>query len=234
MQARQRAIDRSKRDEEIGGLRKQFASMLRESDRRGAQRLLKRAVADGYSPTQLLVEVVGPAIEDLGEMWIGHVMSLPQIYVAGLIAEDSVDLLFPASHQAVSLSIGKVIIATAQGDHHGLGRKIVAAFLRGAGFEVHDLGLSVSPRVLVDTALQEKADLIAVSALITEPALNIRKVREEMTKRGASDIRLLVGGVVFRTDPKLWTLAGADAMAPNAYEAIAVAKRLLEEKSGHK
>lgn len=214
-------------------LRRKYTTALEESDRRGAQRLLREALAAGHDPSQLLTRVVSPAIEAVAESWTGHhELSLSQIYVAGLIVKDSVEMLSAAPAPGEK-GVGKVVFGTAEGDHHGLGKLIVSAFLRSGGFVVVDLGLSVPAKALVDAAVTEGADIIAVSALMTEPALGIRKIGEEMRKRGVERIRLLVGGAPFRYNPDLYKLVGADATAPTAYEAISAAKRLLEGKDGN-
>ncbi len=217
--------------EDLEEVRRLFAQTLQESDRRGAQRLLRGAFAAGHNPSWLLREVVSPAIEAISQRWTEHVMSLSQIYVAGLMVKDSTELLSPGPVAGES-PIGKVVIGVAEGDHHGLGKVIVSAFLRSAGFAVVDLGLTVAPKAFVDAALAEDADIIAISALMVDPALRIREVREEMKRRWAEKIRLLVGGAPFRYNPKLYEVVGADATAPTAYEAIAVAKRLLEGRDG--
>ncbi len=121
-----------------------------------------------------------------------------------------------------------MVIGTAKGDFHGLGKRIVAAFLKAAGFVVVDLGLSVPAEAFVGAALEEGARLIAVSALMADTALGLREVRQEMERRKAEDVRLLVGGAPFRFNSDLYRLMGADATAPNAYEAARVARTLFE------
>lgn len=210
-------------------LRRRFSRMLSEFNRRGAQRLLQEALAAGHDPAQLLREVVGSAIEETAQRWSEiHLVTLSQVYVSGLIIKDAVEMLSPGLASA-ERPVGKVVIGVAEGDHHGMGRATVSAFLRGAGFVVTDLGTSVSPKTFVDAALAEGADIIAVSALMIGPALGIREVRQEMDRRQVRQIRLLVGGAPFRDNPKLYQMVGADATAPTAYEAVAVARRLMED-----
>lgn len=222
------------RAEELDRLQRQFATMLEESDRRGAQRLLREALDAGHDPAQLLREVVSPGIEEVAETWTGHhELSLSQIYVAGLMVKDAADLLSPGLRPD-ERPAGKVVIGVADGDHHGLGKLIVSAFLRSAGFALVDLGLTVPPKSFVDAALAEGADIIAVSALMIDPALRVREVREEMDRRGVKGIKLLVGGAPFRYNPRLYQTVGADATAPTAVEAIGVVRRLVENKDGGK
>ncbi|MBI4321827.1 MAG: cobalamin B12-binding domain-containing protein [Chloroflexi bacterium] len=204
-----------------------YLAALQESDRRRAQRLLREAIMSGFRESELLQEVVSPAVEAMASTWIEHELSLSQIYVAGLIVRDSVETLSPVPKPGEK-AIGRVVIGTVHGDHHGLGKLIVAAFLRSAGFAVTDLGLSVRSESFVETALAEQASIIAVSALMADAVQRIPGVREEMVRRGANHLRLLVGGAPFRRDHELFRRVGADACAANAYEAIRVAKGLVE------
>ena len=208
-------------------LRRRFALALHESDRRGARRLMQRAVAAGLGRTQIMAEVIGPAVEEVGQDWVEHGMSLSQIFVTGLIVKDAMELLPPDAGAAVT---GTVVVGTPPGDYHGLGKLIVSTFLRSAGFVVMDLGLSVSPKTFVDAAIAHEADIIAVSALMADSALKIRDVRVEMKKRKQGNVRLLVGGASFRYNPELYKVVGADATAPTAYEGIDAARRLLENR----
>ncbi len=214
-------------------LRRKYTALLEESDRRGAQRLLRDALTAGHNRAQLLQEVVNPAIETVAEAWEEHhELSLSQIYVAGLIVKDSVETL--SLPERAEKAVGKVVFGTAFGDHHGLGKLIVSAFLRSGGFEVVDLGLSVPAKTFVEVALSEGADIIAVSALMIDPAFKICDIRDEMNKRGIKNIVLLVGGAPFRYNPELYKTVGADGTAATAYEAIDVAKHLLEERDARR
>ncbi|MGI5836657.1 MAG: cobalamin B12-binding domain-containing protein [Chloroflexota bacterium] len=214
--------------EELVNLRKQFASALRASDRRGARRLLRGLVSKKVDRSLLMREVVGAAVDEVGRGWRELEVSLSQLYAMGLIVEDAMEILSP-SRDSGKTAIGKVVIGTARGEYHGLGKRIVVAFLRASGFDVLDLGLSVAPEKLIDTALSKGAQIIAVSALMANTALGIRQVRQEMEKRGAREIKLLVGGAPFRYNEELFRLVGADATAPDAYEAVQVAKALIRE-----
>lgn len=216
-----------KSPQQLAELRRDFVAVLQGSDRRGARRMLRRAMAAGIDPGTLLREVVTVAVDEVGGEWEEHLVSLSQVYATGLIVEDSLDILSP-SGGAPEDSPGRVVIGTAKHDYHGLGKRIVAAFLKGAGFVVVDLGLSVAPEAFVEAAMKENARIIAVSALMADTALGVREVRQEMDRRRADGIKLLVGGAPFRFNPDLCELVGADATANNAYEATRVARTLLK------
>jgi len=213
----------------LAALRQRFLDALRASDRRGARRILREARDRKIDGSTLMREVVAPAVEEIGRDWREEDLSLSRVYAVGLIVEDCLQFLEP-SVRSSDKPQGKVVIGTARGDYHGLGKRIVAAFLRAAGFTVVDLGMSVAPESLVERAMAEGARIIAVSALMLDAALGIAAVRSEMERLGATSIKLLVGGAPFRYNPDLWKTVGADATAPNAYEAIVTARWLLERQ----
>jgi methylmalonyl-CoA mutase cobalamin-binding domain/chain len=123
--------------------------------------------------------------------------------------------------------LGKVVIGNAFGDYHALGRKIISTFLRMAGFEVTDLGLSVPNEKFVEVVKETKANLICVSALILHTAEEVAELRELLDKKGLKQVKILVGGAPFNFEPRLVQTVKADAMAANGIEAIKAAKELL-------
>jgi len=91
--------------------------------------------------------------------------------------------------------VGKVIIGSLKGNTRGLGKDIVAATLRTAGFQVVDLGVDVSPERFVDAAVREKAKIIAISISVGETVLFLRRVVENLKQRRLRDkVRIFVGG----------------------------------------
>jgi methylmalonyl-CoA mutase cobalamin-binding domain/chain len=130
---------------------------------------------------------------------------------------------------------GPVILGNIEDDCHPLGRKIVASFLRLNGWDVRDLGIDVEAGRLVDEAILVGAKVIGVSAMIFTTARNIRKVREEIDRRGLTGmIMLAVGGAVFHLRPELVQEVGGDGTADNAFAAVSLFERLwkLAEEGG--
>lgn len=192
--------------------------------------LLQDALYHGESPAFLLTHVVERTVEKIGKEQIDAEVPLSEIYISGKIIEESLNLLLPAisakdEHQ--HLNLGKIIIGNAFGDYHALGRKIIATFLRMGGFDVIDLGLSVSNQLFVDTAKKEKASIICVSALIIHTAKEIIELRNMLNKNGLQHVKILVGGAPFNFEPRLVAEVKADVMAKNGVEAIKVVKELL-------
>lgn len=201
-----------------------FLGALRSADRVRANRTIGRALDKGYAPEQVLDQVVATALNALGQGWEDGSVSLTQVYMGGRIAEEVINGVLPQFAQP-AVPLGKVVIGTL-GDHHGLGQRIVAAFLVVAGMQVISLGLGVAPADFVQRAKEEAADLIAISVLMYPSALQVRRVRELLDQERLP-IPLLVGGAPFSLDRTLWQRVGASAMGSNPAEGVAVAKRLI-------
>lgn len=205
----------------------QFLRGLVDLDRPGAQAVVEAALAAGADPARVLLEVVAPAMDEVGRQQANRDITLSQVYVIAKIVEAAVSrlsALVPAGHP----SGRPLVLGTAEGDYHGLGRKIVATFLRAAGFDVRDLGMSVSAEGFVDAAVAAGARVICVSALLLHTAENIKQVRALLRARGLEgQIKLVVGGAAFSLDPELYREVEADAMGHNALDAVAIARQWL-------
>ena len=146
----------------------------------------------------------------------------------GRIIEEALDMLLPLIPAIQQENIGTIVIGNAFGDYHALGRKIVSTFLKLAGFEVIDLGLSVDNRKFVETVVKQTgAKLVCVSALIIHTAKEVIGLRKQLDQHGLTDVKILVGGAPFNFEPRLAEEVGATGMARNAVGAIRVAKEML-------
>jgi len=124
-------------------------------------------------------------------------------------------------------TLGKVVIGTVQGDIHEIGKTLVATMLRANGFQVHDLGVDVSPQRFVDAVREVNADVVGLSALLTTTMLNQEAVILTLKEAGLRDqVKVIIGGVP--TSPEWAEEIGADAYAENATEAVEVVKGLVQ------
>lgn len=122
--------------------------------------------------------------------------------------------------------VGKVVIGSLKGNIQGLGKDIVAATLRAAGFQVVDLGVDVSPEVFVDVAAREKAQIIAISISMDETVPFLREVVDNLQKRKLSDkMKIIIGGrAVSEQTCKEY---GVDAYAKDAWKCVKKARDVL-------
>jgi methanogenic corrinoid protein MtbC1 len=205
---------------------------IRLADRGGSNTLLETwAQEHGYD--HLLSDILEPALVRIGEEWSSsESFTIAQAYVAAKVVEDML-IKIAAQCKPESeprLTKGPVVIGNIEEDFHGLGRRMVGTFLRTEGWIVHDLGNDVMPATFVDTALEVGARVIGVSAMMMSTARNIRRLRDEIDRRGlAGRIQLAVGGAVFRICPGLVAEVGSDGTAANALGAAKLFDQLWEQ-----
>ncbi|HRY73661.1 MAG TPA: cobalamin-dependent protein [Spirochaetia bacterium] len=210
------------------------------------------AVLEEEGSEAAMRELLEPVLRMIGERWSSDSISLAVAYVAGKIAEDLIDRVIaeaeaggaavPARGGAGSAPGGGAgagrgaawgrpgtgfpriaVLGNAEDDYHGLGRRLVSAFLRVGGWKVVDLGYDVLPEAFVDAALREGARVVGVSAMMLTNAKNILRVRKEIDRRGlSSSLKLAVGGAVFVMRPELVAEVGGDGSADTAMEAPAL------------
>ncbi len=218
-------------DDSLADLRARLYACILEARRADASALLaEAALARGFNRTVL--EVLEPTLRLTGERWNLDKVSLAQAYVAGKVAED---FLGRVSEEALALpgqgrpDRGTAVLGNAEDDYHGLGRRMVASFLRVEGWRVEDLGNDVDPSAMVDAAVAHGAQVIGVSAMMLTNARNILKVRRELDRRGLSGrIKLAVGGAVFAMRPELVSEVGGDGTAATAMDAPALFSSLYD------
>lgn len=192
---------------------------LRCADRAGSVKSIEQWIAE-YGPQAVFPGLIEPVLEQLGQEWYsGGSVSLAQLYVASKVVEDTIIL---SSSSGFAKNVGKgagrpVVLGNIEDDFHGLGRKIVATFLRADGWDVHELGNDELSATFVDTAVKVGARVVGASAMTMTTARNIGKLREEIDRRGLTGkLQLAVGGAVFRVCPDLIKEVGADGSADSA------------------
>jgi methylmalonyl-CoA mutase cobalamin-binding domain/chain len=211
----------------------QYNEAIMDTDRDRALLVVRDALGRGISPEEVVFEIVVPAIElMMKSISENQGVSLAQHFMAAQIASEVVDDLVPLFAKTPEI-VGKVVIGTAQGDFHGLGKRIVAGCLKAMMVEVVDLGLNVAPERFVDEAVAHDAQVIAISAMMVHTARGengCRKVRQILSELGLEErIKVAVGGAPYRFDPELYRTVGADAWAENGITAGRVITDLIRE-----
>lgn len=223
--------------DDLNSYRKTFFEALIHQDMAQSMAVIESALQAGVPAKRILLNVVSAAMDQVGDLQANQEITLSEVFVMARISDSAIDRLLRVVHFRVSRPYSdnseeiSVIVGSAEGDYHSLGRKIVCSFLRMAGFQVTDLGVNVSAEKFVDRAEAQNAPVICVSALLLHTAENITKIRELLCERGLENrIKLVVGGAVFNFDRELYHMVGADATAVNAPGAVAVVRSLLGEK----
>jgi 5-methyltetrahydrofolate--homocysteine methyltransferase len=206
---------------------RKYFEYLTAGDRAGIRKLVDNLLKNEVPPSDILLKVITPAMDDIGTLQSRQEISLSQIYMAAKITEESLARLLPLM-PAKPKGLGKIIIGNAFGDYHALGRKIVATFLRFYGFDVVDLGESVPNEKFVEQVVQENASVIFVSALLIHTAKQIQGLRQLLREKNLQHVKIVAGGAPFNFDRQFYKELGCDAMAPNGLAAVQVAKSLVQ------
>ncbi len=187
--------------------------------------LTKTAIEAGEEPQIILNEALLPAINEVGDLFDKGKYFLPQLIASAEAMKLSIEFLEPLLKNGESAkSLGTIVIATVEGDIHDIGKNLVALMLKNYGFKVIDLGKDVSKEEIIEAAIDNQADIIALSALMTTTMQQMKHVIEYAKKRGVT-AKVLIGGAVITQDYA--DEIGADGYSKDAAEAVRVAKRVL-------
>ncbi len=184
-------------------------------------------------PVSIIKSCMIPPMQIVGEKFARMEIFLPEVMTAAEAFESAMKIVEPliTKEQSKAITLGKVVIATIQGDIHDLGKNIVAMMLKASGFEVYDLGRDVPPDQIVKKALETDADIIAVSALMSTSLPYIKDLLRLLHEKNLRSkfIVMIGGGAVTREWAKE---VGADGYGENFEEAVKVATQLIKQKKG--
>lgn len=186
--------------------------------------LIKQALQENHSPLEITEKSLTAAMNEIGEAFGQGRSYLPQVLLAAetmRIAFLTIKKILPSHQAAIS---GTVVIATVKGDIHDLGKNIVAALLENNGFNVIDLGKDVAPETVVSAAIEKKADIVGLCALMTTTLPQIDSTIDALKQAGVT-ARTIVGGAVLTEEYA--KQAGADGYAANGVDAVNLAKRII-------
>jgi 5-methyltetrahydrofolate--homocysteine methyltransferase len=173
----------------------QIASALQQGDDQQVGRLAADALAAGVPAGEILQQGLVAGMNVVGEQFRTREIFLPDVLLSARAMYAGLDVLKPHLASEGVASRGKVVIGTVKGDLHDIGKNLVGIMLKGAGFEVIDLGHDVAPEAFVDAAVREGAPLIGMSALLTTTMTRMKEVVALLRDRGlAGRVRTIVGG----------------------------------------
>ena len=195
-----------------------------EDQRVGA--LTREAIAAGAPAADILHKGLIAGMNVVGDQFRLREIFLPDVLLAARAMYAGLEPLRPhRAKEGVPLR-GKVVIGTIKGDLHDIGKNLVGIMLKGAGFEVIDLGHDVEPEAFVETAVREGAPLIGMSALLTTTMSRMKEVVALIESRGLSgQIKTIVGGAPL--SPEFAREIGADDYASDGSTAVERVKTLL-------
>ncbi len=188
--------------------------------------LVKQAMDEGISPGEILNQGLIAAMTEVGRLFEANEFYVPEMLVSARAMKAGLELLRPSLAEADVQAVGKVVIGTVQGDLHDIGKNLVGMMLEGAGFEVIDLGVDVSPQKFVDALKEHRPNLVGFSALLTTTMPKMRANIEALMEAGLRDsVKIMVGGAPI-TDEFAREI-GADIYAPDASSAASRARQAV-------
>jgi methanogenic corrinoid protein MtbC1 len=212
---------------------KAYNDAVFETDKDAAFRAVDEALERGMTPEDIVFEVVIPAVEEMmTRIARDPDANLAQHFMTAQIASEVTEKMLERFAHSPEI-IGKVVIGTAYGDLHSLGKRIVMGCLKALMVDVVDLGVNVPAERFVDEARNRDAQVIAISAMMVHTANGPQgciKVRQLLQEQGLADrIRIAVGGAPYRFDGELYRAVGADAYATDGVTAGRVIIELIHQ-----
>jgi corrinoid protein of di/trimethylamine methyltransferase len=208
-----------------------MSQTILDGDAEAAAALATEAVAAGLDPQQVIAEGYMPGLNQVGEAFACGESYLPELVMAGEAMKAAVAALEPEMQRRGSQrqSLGKVVLATVEGDIHEIGKSLVGTLLSSSGFQVFDLGVNVKAAAIVEKARAENADIVALSALLTTTMVRQREVIAALDEAGLRpQVKVMVGGAPVTDE---WvSRIGADGTSRDAIGAVQVARRLVAER----
>ena len=186
---------------------------------------VEQGLNDGITVDDLLKKGLLAAMDLVGERFGEGDIFIPQVIWSAKAMQAGMDLLRPHFTEDQQEKSVRIIIGTAEGDIHDIGKNLVGMMLEGAGFEVVDLGVGVKPEQFVEKAVEEKADIIGVSALLTTTMMSMAEVVRLKNEKGLSSLKVIIGGAPLSLD--FCKEIGADAYGVDAMDAVAKVKELM-------
>jgi len=205
---------------------KEIAKNLIKGNAATVEELTRIAINQGIAPQKILDEGLIAGMDTVGRKFKANEIYIPEVLVSAKAMYAGMNVLKPLFVEAGVQYVGKLVIGTAMGDLHDIGKNLVSVMMEGAGFEVIDLGVDISPKKFVGAVKEHNPKIVGMSALLTTTMLSMKDTIEALEHENLRDkVIIMVGGA-----PVTQSYAdeiGADGYADDARTAIEKAKELL-------
>ncbi len=201
-----------------------ISQMLQKGKRKDVAKLCQTAIDEGLDPNEILTDGLLAGMDVVGVKFKANEIFVPQVLVSARAMKAGSEVLKPYLSEEGAGGKGKIVIGTVQGDLHDIGKNLVVMMFEGKGFDVVDLGVDVSPEKFIQSAIDEDADIIGMSALLTTTMPMMGEVIKAAEKAGIRDkVKIMVGGAPV-------TQEFADSIGADAYtgDAPSAAEKALE------
>ena len=203
-----------------------LSEAILKGDAKGAVAITNEALAAKVDPQELVSKYMIPAMDEVGRKFEADELFVPELLVAARAMKGALAVLKPLLAAGGAKAVGKVAVGTVKGDLHDIGKNLVASMLEGAGFEVIDLGVDVSPEKFLAAVKEHGPQIIALSALLTTTMPSMKTTIDQLTAAGVrGKVKVIIGGAPV-TDGYAKEI-GADGYSENANGAVGLARKLV-------
>ena len=203
---------------------KALADAVINGDQNTALETTKAALEEGTAAKDVLDNGLIAGMDIVGARFKKNEIYIPEVLIAARAMKMAMEVLEPELVKAGVEPVGKLLIGTVQGDLHDIGKNLVAMMLKGAGFEVIDLGVDVRPEKFIEQVKAANVQLIGMSALLTTTMPGMEKTIKALKDAGVP-VKVMIGGAPVTQDYA--DRIGADGYAPDAASAVDLAKSLV-------
>jgi 5-methyltetrahydrofolate--homocysteine methyltransferase len=197
-----------------------------EGDQVATAKGVQSALADGLNPEVILKDSLIAAMSEVGRLFEACEYYVPELLISARAMQTGLKILKPQLITTGVKATGRVVIGTAAGDLHDIGKNLVGMMMEGAGFEVIDLGTDVKAEQYVEAVRQHHPDLVGISALLTTTMLNMTAVIQALEAAGLrGQVKVMVGGAPVTQEYA--QKIGADGFAADASLAVKTAVQLM-------
>lgn len=210
-----------------------FRETMREKvaalDEEGVLTLVRQSLESGTDPVEIIA-ACEEGMRQVGEKYEQGVFYLSGLIMAGEIFRQVLELTQPALQEALKGDAsGRVLIGTAHGDIHDIGKTIVHIALRSFGFQVEDLGVDVPPQRFVERALTWQPDVIGISGLITSSYESMRETVRMLRMATSHSIPIIIGGGMM--NEQICRFVGADYWTTDALKGVRICEEIIRSKA---
>jgi 5-methyltetrahydrofolate--homocysteine methyltransferase len=203
---------------------KALADAVIKGDQNGAVEITRTALSEGAKAKNILDEGLIAGMDVVGRRFKNNEVYIPEVLISARAMKMAMEVLEPELVKSGVKPVGKFLIGTVAGDLHDIGKNLVMMMLKGAGFEVIDLGVDVAPEIFIERARETDVQLIGMSALLTTTMPSMEKTLKALRDAGIA-AKVMIGGapVTQGYADKI----GADGYAADAASAVDVAKSIV-------
>jgi 5-methyltetrahydrofolate--homocysteine methyltransferase len=205
---------------------KQIYDGVMEGNIAAVQGGVTTALESGLNPEAILNQGMISAMTEVGRLFEEGEYFVPEMLIAARAMQSGLSILRPALIKADFQPKGRVAIGTVKGDLHDIGKNLVGMMLEGAGYEIVDLGVDVTPEQFLGAVQNDNVNVVALSALLTTTMSNMKATIDVLDAAGMrNQVKVIIGGAPVTQE--FANQIGADGFAPDASQAVRLTETLM-------